>query len=279
MAGITKDTVLAIGNKIRRSDKTCSKHPKCHLVYLDGVTKIKPFCPACVQQGNIKQQEQMLSNLKEKETRGYLKGQSLVDRNEVFTYTFDNFKTKDNSPEAVLKEKARLIAGLYLKQPDQKSNSLLYGNAGAGKTHLAMAMLNAVNDNADPMVRCLFISVNKLIREMKNWFNDKASLWSPKHVTDVVSKANLVVLDDLGAESATGTATSFVQDTIFDIYESNQRIITTTNLSMNELYSTYHSRLVSRMQEGYGGKVIDFTKVRDKRPLIGGANGSSDRLG
>lgn len=271
--------MLAIGNNIKRSDKTCSKHSKCHLVYLDGVAKIKPFCPACVQQENIKQQEQMLSSLKEKETRGYLKGQSLVDRDEVFTYTFDNFKAKNNSPEAVLKEKARLIAGLYLKQPDQKSNSLLYGNAGAGKTHLAMAMLNAVNDNADPMVRCLFISVNKLIREMKNWFNDKTSLWSPKHVTDVVSKANLVVLDDLGAESATGTATSFVQDTIFDIYESNQRIITTTNLSMNELYSTYHSRLVSRMQEGYGGKVIDFTKVRDKRPLIGGTNGSSDRLG
>lgn len=271
--------MLAIGNNIKRSDKTCSKHLKCHLVYLDGVTKIKPFCPACVQQENIKQQEQMLSSLKEKETRGYLKGQSLVDRDEVFTYTFDNFKAKDNSSEAILKEKARLIAGLYLKQPDQKSNSLLYGNAGAGKTHLAMAMLNAVNDNADPMVRCLFISVNKLIREMKNWFNDKTSLWSPKHVTDVVSKANLVVLDDLGAESATGTATSFVQDTIFDIYESNQRIITTTNLSMNELYSTYHSRLVSRMQEGYGGKVIDFTKVRDKRPLIGGVNGSSDRLG
>lgn len=108
-----------------------------------------------------------------------------------------------------------------------------------------MAILNAVNDNADPMERCLFISVNKLIREMKNWFSDKMGLWSPKHVTDIVHDANLVVLDDLGVESANNMTTSFVQDTIFDIYESNQRIITTTNLSMDELYRTYHERLVS----------------------------------
>ena len=278
MTAITKDTVLAIGKSIKRSDKTCSKHPKCHLVYLEGVTKIKPFCPACVQQDNIKQQEQMLINLKQKETRGFLKGQSLVDRAEVFNYTFDTFKAKKDSTEADLKKRAHRIAGQYYEQLDVKGNSLFFGNAGAGKTHLAMAILNSVNDNADPMVRCLFISVNKLIREMKSWFNDKTNVWSPKHVTDVVSKANLVVLDDLGAESANGVATGFVQDTIFDIYESNQRIITTTNLSMDELYSTYHSRLVSRMQEGYGGKVIDFSKVQDKRPFIGGvrANVNSD---
>ena len=192
----------------------------------------------------------------------------MVDRDEVFNYTFENFKAQPKTFEYSAKKGAHDIAKGYLRYPNAKGNCIFYGNAGSGKTHLAMAILNAVNDNADPMVRCLFISVNKLIREMKNWFQDKTGIWSPKHVTDVVSKANLVVLDDLGAESANNMATSFVQDTIFDIYESNQRIITTTNLSLDELYRTYHSRLVSRMQESDRRKVIDFSKITDKRPRI-----------
>lgn len=269
MKEINSNTMRLIEHRLHRTSETCPKHPKCHLVYLNGFDKVEPFCEACQLDKNEAQRRLMVKQVKEQNTKGYLRRQSLVDRNEVFGYTFDTFKTHgEQSLEAIAKKEAGKIAAAYYKYPDLNGNSLLYGNAGAGKTHLAMAILNAVNDNSEPMVRCLFISVNKLIREMKNWFNDKTGIWSPKHVTDVVKKANVVVLDDLGAESANNMATSFVQDTIFDIYESNQRIITTTNLSMDELYNTYHSRLVSRMQEGDRSRVIDFTKIEDKRTRI-----------
>ena len=274
MKEINSNTMRLIEHRLRRTSETCPKHPKCHLVYLEGFDKVEPFCEACQLEKNEEQKRLMVKQVKEQDTRGYLRRQSLVDRNEVFNYTFDNFivppaKEQGQKPlEAIAKRQARKIAGAYFKYPHTKGNSLLYGNAGAGKTHLAMAILNAVNDNSEPMQRCLFLSFNKLIRKMKDWFNDKAGVWSPKHVTDVVKKANLVVLDDLGAESANNMATSFVQDTIFDIYESNQRIITTTNLSVDELYRTYHQRLVSRMQEGDRSRVIDFTKIADKRTRI-----------
>lgn len=274
MKEINSNTMKLIEYRLHRTSKTCPKHPKCHLVYLKGIDKIKPFCEACQLEKNKAQEQRMVKQVKEQDTRGYLRRQSLVDRNEVFNYTFGNFivppaKEQGQKPfEAIAKKEAGKIAVAYYKYPNINGNSLFYGNAGAGKTHLAMAILNAVNERSEPMQRCLFLSVNKLIREMKNWFNDKTGVWSPKHVTDVVKKANVVVLDDLGAESANNMATSFVQDTIFDIYESNQRIITTTNLSMDELYSTYHSRLVSRMQEGDRSRVIDFTKIEDKRTRI-----------
>ena len=131
-----------------------------------------------------------------------------------------------------------------------------------------MSILNAVNDNANPMVRCLFISVNKLISEMRTWFQDGTGKWSPKAIIEVVHKSNLVVLDDLGAESVNTQARSYVQEIILEIFESIQRIITTTNLSMDELYRTYHSRLVSRMQEGDRHKVINFSKIEDKRARL-----------
>ncbi|WP_223897274.1 ATP-binding protein [Lactobacillus huangpiensis] len=264
---INGKAVNIIAHRTRTTDQICPKHHE-HLVYLDGFKKMKPFCEQCQYEKNQAEIKKMAQNLKINQTRGYLKRQSLVDRDEVFNYTFKNFKAQPKTFEYLAKSSAHDIAKDYLRNPDAKGNCIFYGNAGSGKTHLAMAILNAVNDNSDPMGRCLFISVNKLIREMKNWFTDKTGIWSPKHVTDVVSKANLVVLDDLGAESANNMATSFVQDTIFDIYESNQRIITTTNLSLDELYRTYHSRLVSRMQESDRRKVIDFSKIADKRPRI-----------
>ena len=272
MKDMTTSGYMSINRLVKKSSKMCQKHPEEHLIYIPN--KVEPFCQLCVLDKRKQQKKQMVRDVRTKETRGYLKRQSLVDRDEVFNYTFDTFitppaKQQGQTPlEGIAKKEAGKIAAAYYKYPNINGNSLFYGNAGAGKTHLAMAILNAVNERSEPMQRCLFLSVNKLIREMKNWFNDKTGIWSPKHVTDVVKKANVVVLDDLGAESANNMATSFVQDTIFDIYESNQRIITTTNLSMDELYRTYHSRLVSRMQEGDRSRVIDFTKIDDKRTRV-----------
>ena len=268
MTEINGKTVKLITHRLRKTAETCPKHPKEHLVYLDGFKKMKPFCQICQYEKNIAQEKQMVSDFKVNQIHGFLKAASLVDRQESFNYKFDNFKAKPNTIEAKAKNDARLIAGYYLKYPNKKGNSLFYGNAGAGKTHLAMAILNAVNDNANPMVKCLFISVNKLISEMRTWFQDGTGKWSPKGIIEIVRKSNLVVLDDLGAESVNTQAKSYVQEIILEIFESNQRIITTTNLSMDELYRTYHSRLVSRMQEGDRHKVIDFSKIDDKRSKI-----------
>ncbi|MDF7683382.1 DnaA/Hda family protein [Lactobacillus sp. ESL0679] len=264
MSNSMGNMIGTINRAVKRTDEVCPIHGTS-LVYIQGVKKVKPFCMRCTIEQRDAQDKRMHEEYKVSRFRGYLKGQSLVDRADTFGYTFATFKSNTGTSEHYAKQAARQVAGTYLKQPDKKFNCLFYGNAGAGKTHLAMSILNAVNDNAEPMQRCLFLSVNKLIREMKNWFGDKTQVWSPKHVAELVHKADLVVLDDLGAESANSQATSFVQDTIFDIYESNQRIITTTNLSMDDLYKTYHSRLVSRMQEGGAGHVIDFSKIRDKR--------------
>ena len=112
----------------------------------------------------------------------------------------------------------------------------------------------------------MFISMTALVSEMRDRISDPTvNVWSAKHVENVVKEADLVVIDDLGAESVDKTATSFVQGTIQDLCDDNQRIIFTTNLNMDELRATYHDRLVSRFLEGSKGKIIDFTKIEDKR--------------
>ena len=254
-----------LGIKAKEVDDECPIHHVKLVQMVNGPTSLKPFCLKCQAEANQQQLKQMQQSVIDDSYTGYLKRFSLVDRQVAYNYTFDNFKHPSDTKEAQLWQTARHIAGEYYFDKDKKFNSLLFGNAGSGKTHLAMSMLNAVNDKAEPKQRCVFISMTKLMSEMKTWFSEKNNRWSPTFVNKVIKKADLVVIDDLGAETANTSASNFVQDTIFEIYESNQRIITTSNLSLPELESKYHGRLISRILEGSSGHLIDFGNVSDKR--------------
>lgn len=262
----------SIGSLMKVLPDTCDKHStekkKVHMVKIIKTGEV--MCPECYREQHIKpklhaMEEEMIT----KKYRGYLRRYSLVDRKSTFDYSFDTFKYKTGSSEEQKYRDAREIAGFYYKNPQKEGNSLLYGTAGSGKTHLAMAVLNAINTTSkNPMQKCLFLSIPALIRAMRNYIADPVTNeWSADYLHQVESGANLVVIDDLGAESASREATNFVQETIQNIYEDNQRIITTTNLSMDQLKSTYHGRLISRILEGSRGKMIDFGSVSDKRRL------------
>lgn len=259
-----------VNSRIRTESRICHKHAKPTHYIKDLVTG-ESFCPLCKKENeldpaNNKQLTQWGQELITKSYRNYLKKESLTGRKDVFKCTFDNFQhSKPYENQAF--EQARKIAGFYYANPNKEGNSLLFGNAGSGKTHLAMAILNAVNANSkNPMQKCLFISMTALVSEMRDRISDPTvNVWSAKHVENVVKEADLVVIDDLGAESVDKVATNFVQGTIQDLCDDNQRIIFTTNLNMDELRATYHDRLVSRFLEGSKGKIIDFTKIEDKR--------------
>lgn len=249
-------------------DEKCPIHNINKIKVIGGRFKIDPYCPVCEQEKLKKEIDQLSNEVIEQEYKNYLKIYSIIGRRTALSYNFDNFKVKPDSKEENLFIQAHKIAGEYYKDKNNTFNTLMFGNAGAGKTHLAMAILNAVNYNANPWQKCLFLSVSGLMQAQKNYFSDPVNnLWSPKYTEHVVKEADLVVFDDLGSESAISQANNFVQETIFDIYEWNQRIITTTNLSLNELKIKYEPRIVSRILEGGKGHLIDFTQIQDKRPF------------
>ena len=244
------------------------KCPKHHIYKFRIIKTGEVLCSECEKEKRIEPRlEKMAQEVKASHYRGYLKRYSLVDRKATFNYMFKNFRYQPNSPEELMYKQARKIAGFYYSNPQKEGNSLLYGTAGSGKTHLAMAILNAVNTTSEnPMQKCLFLSIPALIRAMRSYIADSVTnSWSADYLQKVEAGADLVVIDDLGAESASREASNFVQETIQNLYEDSQRIITTTNLSKDQLKATYHERLVSRITEGSRGKLIDFDKVSDKR--------------
>jgi hypothetical protein len=78
-------------------------------------------------------------------------------------------------------------------------NSVAYGN---GKTHLAAAIANYVANSGEPV---LFVVVPDLLDHLRASFNPSSQSRLDKRF-DEVKSASLLVLDDLGTESATAWA-------------------------------------------------------------------------
>ena len=107
---------------------------------------------------------------------------------------------------------------------------LFYGGPGRGKTTLAFCIANRLLDDG---VEVKAAGVNDLIQRVKGSFSDGEN--AEAQLKELVKNAELLILDDLGAEYKTEWSTSFIYDVIDARYRSERPTIITTNLTLQEL--------------------------------------------
>ncbi len=201
----------------------------------------------------------------EEKTTAVLDRNSIVADKAMLKANFSNFKYSTLKEKEVLK-KACDIARRYLE--GEEFNTIFKGAAGAGKSHLAMAIAQWVNDQARQRrvnKRILFLDVNEMFRKLKAGFNNTHTYWTEENVMTLIRSADLVILDDLGSESSfTGKqATEYVQQFLFAIANAHHSIITTTNL--DDPSTVYNPKIVSRLKRNSKDSVINFNGIDDKR--------------
>lgn len=127
-------------------------------------------------------------------------------------------------------QKILKIAKRYVENFDQmlsKSQGLLFwGNVGTGKSYTAAAIANELLDRKIPVIMTSFV---KLLNELGGFENDDSAY------INKLNAADLLVIDDLGAERGTDFTLEKVYDIIDSRYRSNKPIILTTNLSWNDM--------------------------------------------
>ncbi len=137
----------------------------------------------------------------------------------------------------------RTLAALreYSEQFGPKSTSLLlYGNAGLGKTHAALAIAGAVLDKGFDVV---YISAQEMCAQLdKSRFEDESPLM------DAMLEADLLILDDLGTESFTGYSMSCFYTLVNTRMARSAPTIYTTNIVDSALLEQrYTEKIASRL--------------------------------
>jgi DNA replication protein DnaC len=115
-------------------------------------------------------------------------------------------------------------------------SSIAYGN---GKTHLAAAIANAVANQGKPV---LFVVVPDLLDHLRTTYNPTAGVRYDKRFEEVKT-ADLLVLDDLGTESATPWA----REKLYQIFNYRYNARLPTVITTAQPIENIDAKLRSRM--------------------------------
>ena len=164
---------------------------------------------------------------------GYDQGQSELSSLQFHSdQTFETFDLRaDELPveEADNLKRALMTAQQYAAEP--RDWLVFTGAYGCGKTHLAASIANSRNDEGHPV---LFVVVPDLLDHLRAAFNPQSPISYDKRF-DEVRTASLLVLDDLGTESATAWAREKLYQIINHRYAARLPTIITTAWAIQEL--------------------------------------------
>lgn len=249
-----------------------------HFYFKDGKDHVKKvqkiifngqaYCPLCESEKNRQRIEKEVYDLHkdklENPNRGIFLEQSLVVDGTIANARFSNY-------EADTEEATNNLALMKRASKDflegKKFNLWLQGKPGGGKSHLAYSLAHEVNYAGNYKV--LFVDVSELMKEIRNTFKNNKMDDSEQAIIRRLTAADLLVLDDIGAEVGTidtqKGASDFVSRVIFAIFNGRQGkcTISTTNLTGEQIKTIYDSKTFSRMFTNY--RVIKFERVVDRR--------------
>lgn len=139
-------------------------------------------------------------------------------------------------------------------------SALFTGSRGVGKTHAAVALLLAQMELSGKF-GALFVTSADLLLEIRSCYNGKAN---EVEVLDKYTSANILVLDDIGAEKPTEWTVATLGLIIDRRYREGSQTIFTSNLTPQEISDVVGDRIASRIL-GLCGRNIIFLNGTDRR--------------
>jgi DNA replication protein DnaC len=166
--------------------------------------------------------------------------------------TLDNFTVqpgRDRRPARSTPEAARNAAVAFAERPDRSENErvdaprtewlILGGTHGTGKTHLAAAIANA---RIEAGREAVFIVVPDLLDRLRAAYSPNSEV-TYDELFESARAAELLVLDDLGAQSSTAWAQEKLYQILNERYNRRLPTVITSNLRLDDMELRLRSRI------------------------------------
>lgn len=254
---------------VTRICKNC-KTPKETIIEAFG-KKIKvPIMCKCEEEkyNKYKEQEAVQDKIYRLEK---LRNYSLMGK-QFESCTFENFEIDSTNKQFF--NIAKRYADKFNEIKKENIGLLLFGPPGTGKTYLAFCIANELLNNITPVIAISSIGLLNRIKDTFNRFGDKGEV----EIINSLKNADLLVLDDLGAENNTNWAKETIYEIIDSRYRDGKPIIITTNLALNQLkekmtsgdgvYRTYDRIIEMCTPIEVKGKARRVETAKDKQNLL-----------
>jgi len=149
--------------------------------------------------------------------------------------------------DAEYKEVPKSIAEKFEKIRQTKKGLFIHGSVGTGKTHIAYA-LKKKWDEENPYKTAIFWNTPELMQNEKADF-DKDSYSKRRSIERLKESKQLLILDDIGTENATGWVLDQLYMLINKRYNEMKPVIFTSNLSIEDVGKILGDRIASRIVE------------------------------
>lgn len=231
--------------------------------YSEDAMKPKFTCDACEDKGTVdgrmcKCHKQVLKDLMRQE----ISKKAPLDKCtfENFSLEFYDNKVGENTINPYERaEKIFNTARKYAQNFTLNSKNLLFvGGTGLGKTHLSLAILNAVINRGYNV--CYGTSQNICMDLQSEQFGRVDNI---EYTKNQVLNCDLLVLDDLGTEPETQYSIAIIYNIINTRILSGKPTIISTNFNISALEKKYDKRITSRITGEYIPMYIFGNDIRN----------------
>ncbi|MBQ7751451.1 MAG: ATP-binding protein [Clostridia bacterium] len=130
---------------------------------------------------------------------------------------------------------------------DASKNLLFYGGCGLGKTFLSSCIAKKMLDSGKSVI---YQTATSLFSDYEDYkFGRKDGGY--EELYDILTSADLLIIDDLGTEVSNPISMQFFFDIINKRTMLSKKIIISTNLTMDGILKKYTDRLFSRLYESF----------------------------
>ncbi len=151
-------------------------------------------------------------------------------------------------------ELIKYITNFYHNYPKEKKGLYLHGSFGSGKTYLITALFNELSKKN---YNAVIIYYPEMLNKFKATFDTKDSF---NEIFNEIKKADLLLIDDIGAETVTNWSRDEILGTILQYrMENNLSTFLTSNLNILEL-ETHLSLIKNSTDKVKARRIIERIK-------------------